>query len=98
MTARELIAGLRERGYRVHRMQSPPQTRLACIYPDDPLFNWLQQMGVEMLEYRRSREHPQAYEAQLHKARVEVILSAPDLGPSELERQRAREIWEAAAA
>ena len=71
MRAEQFISGLRERGHSVIRYQQGPRTIIPTIFPDDPLFDWLKEHGVRMVEYRHSTERPVAYEAELHHARTD---------------------------
>lgn len=93
MNADALIGGLRERGYSVIRYVAPPTTLISAIRLDDPLFDWLQGLNVEMRPWPRDPLH--RFEAQLHMAKVDVpeIENEP---PMRIGVRRARAIWDAA--
>lgn len=106
MTPEELIAGLRERGLFVTRMQQGPTT-LVNVKALDPLAEFLgSTLHCRMIDFRPeawSQPRLRAYEVRLHTALVEcdppegLEVGDPDY-QGKLAAHRANLIWEAAAA
>lgn len=100
MTARELVDGLRERGFFVMRMQEGPVTLVPRVDTVDPLAAWLRDdLGCKVAEYQPeqwTKPHKHAYEVRLHTARVEVAPEEVE-ARGRLSTAQAWAVWEAAA-
>jgi hypothetical protein len=73
MTAEELVQGLRERGYVIHRSSGPGWVIIPRLKPDDPIAAWLGRRGAFLRSF-----HPEfwtnpslrEYEASIISVRV----------------------------
>lgn len=86
MTAEELISGLRQRGYRIHRSLEPNYVLIPRLNRDDPAAPWLGGLGARMTLYapdQWNKPRVLVYEAMLQTCSVD-----DENGP--------RAIWEAA--